>query len=162
VVSGLVNQTEYRFTVRAHNSAGWSAYSAASALVVPQAPPVPPAPSDPAAPAVAPSAPVPAPSVSTPPLPAVDTAPTTVTGLAVAFPKKKTATFSWTVPNGASEYQVRISKKNSKSKYRAWTAVTAPSATFTKLVKGGKYRVQVIAVNAAGTSPKVTYKFTQK
>lgn len=62
-VTGLVNGTSYTFTVRAHNTSGWSPASPASAAVVPTAPEVaPPAPG----PEARASAPVTDPGTATP------------------------------------------------------------------------------------------------
>jgi hypothetical protein len=103
-----------------------------------------------------PSAPATQPSV------APVTKPAAVAQAWVGFPKKRTAVVSWKAPARATAYKVRISKKNSKTKFKAWRTVTTPNAKFTKLKKKAKYRVQITAINKAGTSQIHTYKFKQK
>lgn len=82
-------------------------------------------------------------------------APAKVTGLKVKRLKKK-AKVSWQPVAGADAYQVRWAK--GKKKFGKWVEVSSTKKTIKKLSPKKKYKVQVIAVNNAGTSPAATAK----
>jgi len=99
-----------------------------------------------------------------------DPAPVTVPGV-VGAPslkfKRGLVKLRWAAPgsNGGAAitgYQLRISKPNSKTKYRAWKTVGSLTSTFKKVIRGSKYRVQIRAVNPAGAGPTLTKGFKQR
>lgn len=69
---------------------------------------------------------------------------------------------TWAPPSAATGYKVRISRAGSATKWRSWRAVSSPAATFTKLVRGSRYRVQVVAVGPGGSGKPATLRFTQR
>jgi hypothetical protein len=85
--------------------------------------------------------------------------------LSVAFAKKATVTAKWKAPthaNGApvTGYQVKWTVVATGTS-TAWINTAKTSATKAGFAKGQKLIVQVRAVNAAGTSPIASLKFTQ-
>ena len=145
VISGLSNGQGYTFTVRARNAQGWSEPSAASAVVTPKTAAVSPPPVTPP--------PANQPPVSQPP---VLSAPPAVSGVKAVVRKGK-VTVTWKLVSGASSYRVRISKPGGK-KYLAWKKVTS-TRFVAKVVKGKKYRLQIVPVGAVGQGPVKTVTF---
>jgi len=76
-------------------------------------------------------------------------APAKVAGLKVKRNKTK-AVIRWTAVPGATGYEVRLGKKTTK--------VSGAKATVKKLKPSKKYKVKIVAVNAAGSSPTATVK----
>lgn len=100
------------------------------------------------------------------PDPAPVTVPGLVSTLSLTF-KRGALKLGWTAPasNGGAVitgYQFRISKPNSKTKFRAWKSAGSLTSKVTKMVKGAKYRVQIRAVNAAGPGPVLAKGFKQR
>ena len=95
------------------------------------------------------------------------TVPGPVRGLRVTkFPAKGKASLSWSTPavsGGAAVtgYRLRRSAAGGSS-YGAWANVPATNRTVASLKKRKKYRVQVVAVNAAGPSLPATVTFRQR
>lgn len=140
LVGGLQNGTGYTFQVRARNSQGWSEPSATSGVVTPTA--------------------IAAPQPTTPP-PAANESPVLSAPPPVskvrAVKRKNKVTVTWKPAPGASAYKVRISSPGGK-KYLPWQTIN--TAQFkTKIAKGKRYRVQIIAVGAGGQGPMKTFKF---
>lgn len=92
-------------------------------------------------------------------------APEQIQGAKVAKVKASKAVITWRQPGAAtraaSSYQVRVSKANSK-KYRGWVTVANTKAKVSGVGTAGKYRVQIQAVNAAGSSPVTTLTFRKR
>lgn len=82
-------------------------------------------------------------------------APGKVHGLKVKRSKKK-ATVTWQAVAGADYYQMRWTK--GAKKYGKWVSVTSAKKTIKRLKPNKKYKVQVVAVNPAGTSAPATSK----
>ena len=88
-------------------------------------------------------------TVDAPVQPPAQVAPAKVTGLKVKRNKTK-AVIRWTAVPGATGYEVRLGKKTTK--------VSGAKATVKKLKPSKKYKVKIVAVNAAGSSPTATVK----
>lgn len=80
-------------------------------------------------------------------------APGKVIGLKVKR-KAKSATVKWAAPLHAVSFQVRWTKGGKK--YGKWVNTSATKKTIKRLSPKKRYRVQIVAVNAAGKSPVVT------
>lgn len=93
------------------------------------------------------------------PVTPVPPAPANVT---VGFPRKRVAAVSWQASAGASSYQVRISKRNSATRFGSWKSTAVTKASFRKLRKKAKYTVEVVAVGPAGTSSATKLTFRQR
>jgi len=74
-----------------------------------------------------------------------------------AVVRKGKVTVTWKLVSGASSYRVRISKPGGK-KYLAWKKVTS-TRFVAKVVKGKKYRLQIVPVGAVGQGPVKTVTF---
>lgn len=94
------------------------------------------------------------------------TVPTAVSNVKVSnFPTANSATLVWSPPasNGGfvvTGYKARISGPNN-SNFGAWSTVGSRTITYGSLVKGATYKVQVLAVNAAGEGPATIASFRQ-
>lgn len=84
------------------------------------------------------------------------------TSLKVAFPKQGRARVTWLAVTGATSYEVRISKRNSSTKFAGWVRTTSPKVTFKKLKKKAKYVVEVKSVGAAGSGSVARIAFKQR
>jgi|GEM_PF-4271513 len=91
----------------------------------------------------------------------VKTKPSAVRSVKAKYSKGAKVKASWAKPTnlgGAKTvtYKVRVTKKNS-SKYGSWKKISSTSMTF-KLATRGKYTIQIVAVNATGSSVAKTLK----
>lgn len=82
-------------------------------------------------------------------------APAKVTGVKVKR-KAKSATVSWKPAAGADSYKIRWTKGGKK--YGKWVSTAVTKKKVKKLSPKKKYKVQIVAVNGAGSSPVVTVK----
>ncbi|MEI6620599.1 MAG: fibronectin type III domain-containing protein [Actinomycetes bacterium] len=94
------------------------------------------------------------------------TRPSRASAVTLTFKAHRTVV-RWRAPasdGGAAitRYDVRLSLKNSTTRYRAWKRTTVTRYAFTNLARWGKYRVQIRAVNAAGAGPVLTKGFNQR
>jgi hypothetical protein len=71
------------------------------------------------------------------------------------------ARLTWKSQGPGVSYNYRITLPG-RATYTAWKPTTKTSAIFPSLVKGAKYRVQVVAVNDAGTSKARTRSFRSR
>jgi hypothetical protein len=79
---------------------------------------------------------------------------------AKAVVKKGKVKVTWKAAARATSYRVRISKPGGK-KFKAWST-TSKRVFKTKVRKGAKYRVQIVAVGAGGRGPTTTIRFKGK
>ena len=70
--------------------------------------------------------------------------------------KAKSATVTWMAVAGADSYKIRWTKGGKK--YGKWVNVSATKKKIKKLSPRKKYKVQIVAVNAGGSSPAVTVR----
>jgi len=110
--------------------------------VTPVTPKPTPTPVTPVTPKPTPVKPTPQPTV-----PALKPLPGVVTGLS-ASPKGKKLFVKWRLTTNATQYSIRISKRDKVTKFEPWALTAKRVKTFP--VKHGKYRIQIFAVNARG------------
>ena len=79
----------------------------------------------------------------------------------------KRVKIKWAKPRGgtaqaADGYEVRISKPGKPRKFKGWHGVQNRKVTLKSGKRTGKYRLQIRAINEAGTSKKVTLRFRKR